>query len=160
MNCAFFSIFYHTWKIMTKKFISDFRWRRLQVRKKMKNYFHFFFETGPVSWNYFTFFSQFHFFSCFFLPKKTSFWPVFVKKWGFRKTDLNFKSFSETSFFLQKKAKNSCCYAKKSMKKSETGKKKWSSFMKLDQFQKKSENNFYFFFRTCNRLHLKSGIIF
>ena len=83
MNCAFFSIFYHTWKIMTKKFISDFRWRRLQVRKKNEKLFSLFFETGPVSWNYFTFFSQFHFFSCFFLPKKTSFWPVFVKKWGF-----------------------------------------------------------------------------
>ena len=37
--------------------------------KKKENYFHFFFETGPVSWNYFTFFSQFHFFSCFFCVK-------------------------------------------------------------------------------------------
>ena len=46
------------------------------------------------------------------------------------------------------------------MTKSETGKKKWSSFMKLDQFQKKSENHFSFFFRTCNRLHLKSGMNF
>ena len=46
------------------------------------------------------------------------------------------------------------------MKKSETGEKKWSSFMKLDQFQKKSENNFYFFFRTCNPLNLKSGMNF
>ena len=44
--------------------------------------------------------------------------------------------------FLQKRAKNSCFYAEKSMKISETVKKKWSSFMKLDQFQKKSENNF------------------
>ena len=32
--------------------------------------------------------------------------------------------------------------------------------MKLDQFQKKSENNFDFGFRTYNRLHLKSGMYF
>ena len=39
--------------------------------------FHFFYETRshflPVSWFYF------HFFLC----ENTSFWPVFVKKWGF-----------------------------------------------------------------------------
>ena len=32
--------------------------------------------------------------------------------------------------------------------------------MKLDQFKKKSENNFEFVFRTYNRLHLKSGMYF
>ena len=111
----------------------------------------------------FTHFASFIILCNYFFRKNTSFWPVFVALWGFNRQTSFFSSVSRKTgwncatsqnknkcgFYrnltvLQKQAKTSCFYAKKSgknlwnwqkvwnefHKKSETGEKKWNC-MKL-----------------------------